>query len=117
MRIDEELLLGGIEKAEVLEVLRPLIFFDDQLKNLERAQVAIPAAHVPFEGPQVAMFQDAALAAPVHIGSLYETLVEPASPTMPTARDKIVAAMTKEQSDESATAEQPNRPPNAVKAR
>lgn len=47
LRVDEAFFLGGLDKASVLEVLRPHIFFDDQMGNLENLRHA-PAVHVPF---------------------------------------------------------------------
>lgn len=46
VRIDETYFLGGISKAEVLKVLRPHIFFDDQMAHLKDAQLVTPSAHV-----------------------------------------------------------------------
>lgn len=48
LRVNDAFFLGGIEKASVLEVLRPHIFFDDQRGHLERAQKVVPSVHVPF---------------------------------------------------------------------
>ncbi|WP_022894481.1 5'-nucleotidase [Agromyces subbeticus] len=48
VRVNDAFFLGGIEKAKVLRVLRPHIFFDDQLKHLEGAADEIPSVHVPF---------------------------------------------------------------------
>ena len=45
---DELFLLGGIEKKTVLDVLKPQIFFDDQIGHLEPASTATPCVHVPF---------------------------------------------------------------------
>jgi 5'-nucleotidase len=45
---DELFLLGGIEKKLVLDVLRPHIFFDDQIGHLQPASVSTPSVHVPF---------------------------------------------------------------------
>ena len=45
---DELFLLGGIEKKRVLDVLKPHIFFDDQIGHLEPASVSTPCVHVPF---------------------------------------------------------------------
>ena len=45
---DELFLLGGIEKKKVLDVLKPHIFFDDQIGHLEPASASIPSVHVPF---------------------------------------------------------------------
>lgn len=44
--IDETYFLGGISKADVLAVLKPHIFFDDQMAHLMQAQLATPSAHV-----------------------------------------------------------------------
>ena len=48
VRVNDAFFLGGIEKAKVLRVLRPHIFFDDQLGHLEGAADEIPSVHVPF---------------------------------------------------------------------
>lgn len=48
LRVNDAFFLGGIEKARVLRVLRPHIFFDDQLGHLENAADEIPSVHVPF---------------------------------------------------------------------
>lgn len=45
---DELFLLGGIEKKLVLDVLKPHIFFDDQIGHLEPASVSTPSVHIPF---------------------------------------------------------------------
>ena len=45
---DELFLTGGIEKKNVLDVLKPHIFFDDQLGHLEPASENTPCVHVPF---------------------------------------------------------------------
>jgi 5'-nucleotidase len=44
----ELFLMGGIEKRRVLEVLKPHIFFDDQLTHLEPAAQAVPSVLIPF---------------------------------------------------------------------
>jgi 5'-nucleotidase len=44
--VNDAFFLGGVDKAGVLEVLRPHIFFDDQPTNLASRQV--PGVHVPF---------------------------------------------------------------------
>ncbi len=63
VRMDETFFLGGIEKAPVLEALRPHIFFDDQLRHLRDAQRRVPSAHVVPEREQLAFFADEAIAA------------------------------------------------------
>lgn len=47
VRVDESFFLGGIEKAKVLRVFRPHIYFDDQKSYLETAAPETPAALVP----------------------------------------------------------------------
>lgn len=48
VRVNDAFFLGGIEKAKVLRILKPHIFFDDQLKHLEIAADEVPSVHVPF---------------------------------------------------------------------
>ncbi len=45
---DELFLTGGIEKKNILDVLKPHIFFDDQLGHLEPASETTPCVHIPF---------------------------------------------------------------------
>lgn len=45
---NETFFLGGMEKARVLAILKPHIFFDDQLSHLKSAGGTIPMVHVPF---------------------------------------------------------------------
>lgn len=40
--------LGGIEKHNVLGVLKPHIFFDDQSGHLATASSVVPSVHIPF---------------------------------------------------------------------
>lgn len=44
----ELFLMGGIEKKRVLDVLKPHIFFDDQVVHLEGAAATTPSVLVPF---------------------------------------------------------------------
>lgn len=44
----ELFLMGGIEKKRVLDVLRPHIFFDDQVSHLEGAASSTPSVLIPF---------------------------------------------------------------------
>jgi 5'-nucleotidase len=47
--VDETFFLGGMEKARVLELFKPHIFFDDQMTHLKAAPGGtIPMVHVPF---------------------------------------------------------------------
>ncbi|MDB5429031.1 MAG: hypothetical protein JWP35_147 [Caulobacter sp.] len=45
---DELFLAGGIEKKNILDVLKPQIFFDDQLGHLTPASESTPCVHIPF---------------------------------------------------------------------
>lgn len=45
---DELFLLGGIEKKNILDILKPHLFFDDQLGHLEPASEDTPSVHIPF---------------------------------------------------------------------
>ena len=45
--VNQVFFLGGIAKRRILEILRPHIFFDDQMLHLEGLD-HIPAVHVPF---------------------------------------------------------------------
>jgi 5'-nucleotidase len=45
---DETFFLGGMDKARVLQVFKPHIFFDDQLSHLKSNGSTIPMVHVPF---------------------------------------------------------------------
>jgi len=48
VRVNDAFFLGGIEKGGVLKVLKPHIYFDDQLGHLESAADDVPSVHVPF---------------------------------------------------------------------
>lgn len=48
VRVDETFFLGGIDKARVLKVFRPHIFFDDNPGNISSVAEVAPAVHVPF---------------------------------------------------------------------
>ena len=48
IKVDETFFMGGIEKARVLEILKPHLFFDDQLKHLTAAAHLVPSVHIPF---------------------------------------------------------------------
>jgi 5'-nucleotidase len=45
---DETFFLGGMEKGRILGVLKPHIFFDDQLSHLKPSGDNIPLVHIPF---------------------------------------------------------------------
>lgn len=46
--VDEGFFLGGVEKSRVLQVFRPHIFFDDQLRHIEGTAHVTPSVHVPY---------------------------------------------------------------------
>ena len=46
--VNDAFFLGGIEKAKVLEILRPHIFFDDQPAHLKSTSSVVPSVHIPF---------------------------------------------------------------------
>ncbi|QIQ22184.1 5'-nucleotidase [Zophobihabitans entericus] len=48
IEINEAFFLGGIEKSKVLEIMRPHIFFDDQISHLEEPSRILPSVHIPF---------------------------------------------------------------------
>lgn len=48
IEVDELFLTGGLEKKSFLDVLKPQIFFDDQLGHLEPASEFTPCVHIPF---------------------------------------------------------------------
>lgn len=45
---DELFLTGGIEKKNILDVLKPHVFFDDQIGHIEPAAENTPCVHIPF---------------------------------------------------------------------
>lgn len=47
-----------MDKAEILEAMRPHIFFDDQMTHLERARSFVPSAHVLGEFEQEQLFKE-----------------------------------------------------------
>lgn len=47
INVNQVFFLGGIDKSRILTILRPHIFFDDQMTHLKNL-VDIPAVHIPF---------------------------------------------------------------------
>jgi hypothetical protein len=47
LKVDEAFFLGGIAKSKVLNVIRPLIFFDDQQQHFLNLE-GVAAVHIPF---------------------------------------------------------------------
>ncbi|NTW40876.1 MAG: 5'-nucleotidase, partial [Cellulomonadaceae bacterium] len=48
VEVNDAFFLGGVRKAHILAVLRPHIFFDDQINHLEHAQATVASVLVPF---------------------------------------------------------------------
>lgn len=46
--VNEAFFMGGVEKAKVLDIMQPHIFFDDQKLHLEPASARLPSVHIPF---------------------------------------------------------------------
>lgn len=46
--VNDAFFLGGIDKSTIMEVLRPHIFFDDQVGHLTGTSRSTPSVHVPF---------------------------------------------------------------------
>ena len=47
IEVNQLFFLGGMDKSRVLSVMKPHIFFDDQMMNLENLD-NIPAVHIPY---------------------------------------------------------------------
>jgi 5'-nucleotidase len=45
---DEIFFLGGMDKNRILNILKPHIYFDDQLNHLKYSEENIPMVHIPF---------------------------------------------------------------------
>lgn len=48
IEVDELFLTGGVEKKNYLDIMKPNIFFDDQLGHLTPAAPNTPSVHIPF---------------------------------------------------------------------
>lgn len=48
VNVDDMFFLGGIEKRRILEILKPHLFIDDQIDNLDKSLSDIPLVHIPF---------------------------------------------------------------------
>jgi 5'-nucleotidase len=46
--VDEAFFMGGVSKDNILKAFRAHIFFDDQMKHLEKASKVVPSAQVPY---------------------------------------------------------------------
>lgn len=47
VEVDDAFFLGGIDKSRILNIMKPHIFFDDQIVHLEHID-NIPGVHIPF---------------------------------------------------------------------
>lgn len=47
IEVDQMFFLGGVDKSQILNIMKPHIFFDDQKCHLENLS-NIPAVHIPF---------------------------------------------------------------------
>lgn len=47
VEVDDAFFLGGIAKSRILNIMKPHIFFDDQMTHLEHID-NVPAVHIPF---------------------------------------------------------------------
>ncbi|GIG53349.1 5'-nucleotidase [Demequina activiva] len=57
--VNDAFFMGGIEKAKVLEVLRPHLFFDDQDGHLTGALQHVAGVHVPYGVANETLFEAA----------------------------------------------------------
>jgi 5'-nucleotidase len=48
LRVNDAFFLGGWEKGAILAILKPHIFFDDQMSHLAGTKSVVPSVHVPF---------------------------------------------------------------------
>lgn len=46
--VDELFLMGGVDKSRILNVVKPHIYFDDQLVHLNIESTKTPLVHIPF---------------------------------------------------------------------
>lgn len=46
--VDEMFLMGGVDKSRILNVIKPHIYFDDQITHLNTEKTKIPLVHIPF---------------------------------------------------------------------
>ena len=46
--VDEMFLMGGVDKSRILNIIKPHIYFDDQLVHLDTETSKIPLVHIPF---------------------------------------------------------------------
>lgn len=48
IEIDDIMFLGGISKSQILNIIKPHVFFDDQMTHLQDPSNHLPSIHIPF---------------------------------------------------------------------
>jgi 5'-nucleotidase len=48
VRVNDAFFLGGVEKAAITDILKPHIFFDDQMAHLDGTARSTASVHIPF---------------------------------------------------------------------
>lgn len=48
IRANEAFFMGGVDKSKVLRIMKPHMFFDDQIGHLEASSEMLPSVHIPF---------------------------------------------------------------------
>ena len=48
LEVNETFFLGGFDKGEIVKILKPHIFFDDQISHLKSTSDYISSVHIPF---------------------------------------------------------------------
>jgi 5'-nucleotidase len=61
--VNDAFFLGGISKGKILGILRPHIFFDDQMGHLTSTSQSAPSVHIPFGELNVPKDEDSVEAA------------------------------------------------------
>jgi 5'-nucleotidase len=94
VRIDETFFLGGVPKTDVLGVLRPHIFFDDQLSHLEAAAAYVPSGQV-IRPEQLELLPDAELPPQVEKAKRRGRREKPGRPRMQEVASPSAASKSK----------------------
>ncbi|MCG7284557.1 5'-nucleotidase [Cellulomonas sp. ACRRI] len=68
VQVNDAFFLGNVRKADVLAVLRPHIYFDDQMTHLEPARSVVASVLVPYGIANTAPGAEGASAAATPIG-------------------------------------------------
>lgn len=48
LSIDNTFFMGGVDKSRILRILKPHMYFDDQMVHLDTSLIDIPLVHIPF---------------------------------------------------------------------